>query len=80
MELKEKEKIAEKTREYRFRNRLSQKELAERCGLNQCQISFFESGDFRRISDENVLKVAKVVGVLFHTKNTKESQRTQRGV
>jgi len=61
MEQNEKMKIAERCREYRFKNRLSQKEMAGLCGLIQCQISLLENGNFRKISDLNVLKVGKVV-------------------
>jgi DNA-binding XRE family transcriptional regulator len=75
MEQNEKMKIAERCREYRFKNRLSQKEMAELCGLIQCQISLLENGNFRCIGDENVLKVGKVVNGRLNTKSTKVSQR-----
>ena len=60
MEIKEKEKIAEKTRIYRAKHRLNQSQFGAMCGLSKTSISNIEEKKWSQMS-ERALRVVEGV-------------------
>ena len=61
MEIREKEKISEKTRIYRAKHRLNQSQLGAMCGLSKTSISNIEEGKWSEMSEECLRAVEAVL-------------------
>ena len=61
MNIEEKKKIAEASRLYRCKNRMSQSELAELAGMSQVSLSYLECHNFRFVSEKLIKSVQRVI-------------------